>query len=78
MSQGEKQKAKYRKKVPKMRGQKGVFLMRSKGEKWKEENSFFINPKTNKIECNKKCLLCREDCKQSFRVQIVSCANSKI
>lgn len=47
--------------------------MRSKSEKWKQENAFFINSKTGKIQYNKKCLGCVNECKQSFRAKIVEC-----
>lgn len=46
---------------------------KSKSEKWKEENVFFINSKTNKIQNNKKCQKCICNCKQSYRASIVAC-----
>lgn len=46
---------------------------KSKSEKWKKENAFFINPKTNKIQYNKKCQKCICNCKQSYRASIVAC-----
>lgn len=45
----------------------------SKSQKWKEENSFFINPKTNKIQYHKKCQRCICWCKQSFKANVVIC-----
>ncbi len=46
-----------------------------KSEKWKTENSFYINPKTNKIQFNKKCKDCMHECKQSYRAEIIACKN---
>lgn len=42
-------------------------------EKFKKENEFFINSKTNKVQYNKKCLKCACNCKQSFRSSVVCC-----
>lgn len=47
--------------------------MSAKSKKWKTENSFFINSKTNKIQFNKKCKKCMHECKQSYRAEIVAC-----
>jgi len=48
--------------------------MNSRGKKKRSEWDFFINPKTDKIQYNKKCLSCvYEDCKQSYRVKVVQC-----
>lgn len=49
------------------------FSMSAKSKKWKTENSFFINSKTNKIQFNKKCKKCMHECKQSYRAEIVAC-----
>lgn len=35
--------------------------------------SFFINPQTGRRAFNPKCKKCVKDCKQSYRVQIISC-----
>jgi hypothetical protein len=48
--------------------------VRSKSERHKQEWDFFINPKTDRIQYNEKCLSCaHEECKQSFRARIVFC-----
>lgn len=44
-----------------------------KSKKFKNENEFFINSKTHKIQYNKKCLKCACNCKQSFKTCIVVC-----
>lgn len=49
--------------------------MNSKSKKYKSENDFYINKKTNKIEYNKKCQNCVNECKQSFQVTILNCNN---
>ena len=47
--------------------------MSVKGEKWKRENSFFLNTKTNKIQYNSKCSKCEHNCKQSFKANLIFC-----
>jgi hypothetical protein len=48
--------------------------MRNYTKKFKQEMAFFIHPKTGYVTYNVKCLKCiHNDCKQSFRVEIVSC-----
>lgn len=47
--------------------------MNALSEKFKNEWDFFINPKTQKIQYNKKCNSCTEECKQSYRVKIFVC-----
>ena len=47
--------------------------MNSRSKKERLEWSFFINPKTNKIQYNKLCRRCVHDCRQSFRSVIVQC-----
>lgn len=44
-----------------------------KSKKFKNENEFFINVKTKKIQFNKKCLKCACNCKQSFNSEIIFC-----
>lgn len=44
-----------------------------KSKKFKNENEFFINSKTHKIQYNNKCLKCACNCKQSFKTCIVVC-----
>ena len=44
-----------------------------RSQKWKKENAFYINPKTKKIQFNKKCRSCIRDCKQSYKAEIVKC-----
>lgn len=64
------------KKLLKKGRSKGVFLImgqKSKGKKWKIENSFFINPKTGKIQYNEKCKKCVCECKQSYLTSVVVC-----
>lgn len=34
---------------------------------------FFINPETKKIEYNKLCAKCANECKQNFRAEVVQC-----
>lgn len=48
--------------------------MSKKSEKYLKENQFFINPKTNKIQNCKLCQICKNKCKQSYRVIMLSCA----
>lgn len=48
--------------------------MRNYTKKFKHEMAFFIHPKTGYVTYNAKCLKCiHTDCKQSFRVRVVSC-----
>lgn len=42
-------------------------------KKVKDEMQFFINPKTHKRQYNLHCQHCTNDCKQSYRVQIICC-----
>ncbi len=51
--------------------------MNSKSAKFKQENEFFINSKTNKLQYNKKCQNCVCDCKQSYKVAVIKCQNYK-
>lgn len=46
-------------------------------KKFKAEWEFFINPKTGFVTYNKKCKNCQNECKQSFRVDVVFCATYK-
>ena len=52
---------------------KGVFSMARLSKKLKQEWDFFISPKTGRRTYNDLCRKCRNDCKQSFRVIVVSC-----
>lgn len=45
-----------------------------KSKKYKQENDFYINSKTHKIQYNKKCLKCACNCKQSYKVCVVVCS----
>lgn len=47
--------------------------MSAKSEKWKQENDFFINKRTGKLQYNAKCNKCANNCKQSYKVIIVVC-----
>ena len=47
--------------------------MNSRSKKERLEMDFFINPKTDKVQYNQKCLECIHYCKQSYRVKIVDC-----
>ena len=47
--------------------------MSVKSEKWKRENSFFLNPKTNRVQYNSKCSKCDCNCKQSFKATVCFC-----
>jgi hypothetical protein len=50
--------------------------MKPLSEKFKREWTFFINPRTQKVQYNKKCLSCvHNDCKQSYRARVVACKN---
>jgi len=51
--------------------------MSAKSEKWKNENDFYINNKTHKVQYNKKCITCTEECKQSFKANVMHCKNFK-
>ena len=53
----------------------GIWKMgeKPKSQKWKDENAFYINPKTHKIQYNRKCQKCACICKQSFRSTVVAC-----
>ena len=42
-------------------------------KKLKREWAFFMSPKTGRRTYNDLCRKCRNDCKQSFRVIVVSC-----
>ena len=61
--------------------QKGVFFksksMNSKSKKFKQENEFFLQPRTHKIKYNEKCTNCECDCKQSYKTKIISCEKYK-
>ena len=52
---------------------KGVFYMARLSKKLKQEWDFFISPKTGRRTYNAFCRKCQNDCKQSFRVIVVSC-----
>lgn len=60
-----------------MGGQKPLFWenkkMKTLGKKVKEEMAFYINKKTNKIQYNERCKECKNNCKQSFRAEIIRC-----
>lgn len=47
--------------------------MSVRSEKWKQENDFFINKNTGKIQYNKMCLNCINTCKVSHKAIIVVC-----
>ena len=49
--------------------------MRNYTKNFKSENDFYINKKTNKIEYNKQCQNCANNCKQSFQTTILNCNN---
>ena len=52
--------------------------MKALSEKFKKEWAFFINPKTQKVQYNEKCSNCiQSDCKQSYRVKVVTCPDYK-
>jgi hypothetical protein len=55
-------------------GTKKRFIkMKDYTKKFKQEMAFFIHPKTGYVTYNKKCLRCKEDCKQSYRVELIVC-----
>lgn len=58
-------------------GKKGDLMSRNYTKKFKEENAFFINPATGRVEFNKLCNQCMHECKQSYRAEIVACKNYK-
>lgn len=47
--------------------------MKKLSEKFIKENQYFINSKTGKIQYNKKCISCENECKQSFNSEILEC-----
>lgn len=50
-----------------------------KNNKYFEEYEFYIKKKKRRIICyNEECKKCKNDCKQSFRVEIICCPNMKI
>ena len=50
-----------------------------KSKKFFEEYEFYIKQNIRRRICyNKECKQCKNDCKQSFRVEIVCCPNKKI
>ena len=52
---------------------KEFFSMARLSKKLKQEWAFFLSPKTGRRTYNDLCRKCRNDCKQSFRVIVVSC-----
>lgn len=42
-------------------------------KKFKNENEFYINKKTGKVQFCKLCNNCQNDCKQSFDVEVLRC-----
>lgn len=40
---------------------------------FRREWEFFINPATDNITFNEQCKGCTQDCKQSYRSEIVQC-----
>lgn len=46
----------------------------SRSKKWKEEWSFFLADTPNR-SYNPICKQCKNNCKQSFRVQLIECYN---
>ena len=52
--------------------------MSAKGEKWKRDNSFFLNSKTGRIQYNTTCLMCECNCKQSFKICLLNCPFYKL
>ena len=51
--------------------------MNSKSKKFKIENDFYINKKTNKIQYNLLCQQCINECKQSFKIDLIICKRFK-
>jgi len=47
--------------------------MKDYTKKYKREMDFFINPKTGYVTYNEQCKVCKNDCKQSYRVTLVKC-----
>lgn len=47
--------------------------MKSLSKKFIEEWQFFIDPITKKLSYNDLCKDCINDCKQSYRVEIIYC-----
>lgn len=45
----------------------------SRSQKWKRENTYFINSKTGKIQYNKRCENCICACKQSYKSSVIAC-----
>lgn len=43
-------------------------------KKEKAEWDFFIDPRTGRRTYSKLCLNCVNDCKQSYRSQVITCA----
>ena len=44
----------------------------SRSKKWRQEWSFFIGD-SGRRKYNRVCVRCVHDCKQSFRVDLISC-----
>ena len=44
----------------------------SRSKKWRQEWSFFIGD-SGRRKYNRVCVRCVHDCKQSFRVNLISC-----
>ena len=44
----------------------------SRSKKWRQEWSFFIGD-SGRRKYNRFCVRCLHDCKQSFRVNLISC-----
>lgn len=50
-----------------------------KNNKFYEEYAFYIKQNVRRRICyNQECKKCKNDCKQSFRVEIICCLNRKI
>lgn len=49
--------------------------MSKRSKKWYLENIHFINKETNKIQYADKCKNCTHECKQSYKVILISCTD---
>jgi hypothetical protein len=49
--------------------------MNSRSKRERLELSFFINPVTGKVQYNRQCRRCVNDCRQSYRTVIIACKN---
>lgn len=47
--------------------------MKNYTEEYKYKMCYYINPETGRVTYNEKCKGCQNNCKQSYRAEIVKC-----